>query len=58
MELISIVVVRIISKTTKSLQMTIPLEVVEKFGLKPGDKLAVYIREDEIVMKPLRRSTT
>jgi len=33
-------------------RVVIPKEIREKFGLKPGAKLQVEIRENEIVFKP------
>lgn len=41
-------------------QMTVPIRARKKLGLKHGDHLAVYVRDDELVLRklaPLKRAT-
>ncbi len=36
-------------------QIVIPKEVREMLGMKPGEKLAVIVRNDEVVLRKLER---
>lgn len=43
-------------KVTRNYQVTIPAAIREKLGIKEGDVLEVYLRDDEIVLKKVSAS--
>jgi len=45
----------IVTVSTKG-QIVIPKEVREKFGLRPGTKIDVKLKENEITLKPMREN--
>lgn len=46
---------RYVSKVTRNYQVTIPLEIREKLGIKVGDYIMFEVRGDEIVIKAYKR---
>jgi len=40
-----------VTKVSTKYQVVIPKEVREKLGIKIGDKIAWYLRENEIIIK-------
>jgi len=45
----------IVTVSTKG-QIVIPKEVREKFGLRPGTKIDVKLKGNEIILKPIRKN--
>ncbi|MCD6232446.1 AbrB/MazE/SpoVT family DNA-binding domain-containing protein [Candidatus Aerophobetes bacterium] len=45
----------IVTVSTKG-QIVIPKEVREKFGLRPGTKIDVKLKGNEITLKPIRKN--
>lgn len=43
------------AKLSSKHQITLPVEVVRRLGLEPGDRLAVRVEEDRIVLRPRPR---
>jgi len=39
----------------KRAQITIPIKVRESLGIKEGDILDIQIKDDEIILKPLKQ---
>jgi AbrB family looped-hinge helix DNA binding protein len=44
-----------ISKTSNGLALWIPAKVVDKLGLKPGEKVVLIPREDRVELIPFRK---
>jgi AbrB family looped-hinge helix DNA binding protein len=44
-----------VAKLSSKHQITLPVDVVRRLGLEPGDRLAVGIEEDRIVLRPRPR---
>lgn len=44
---------QIITTMTQRGQVTIPVEVRRKFGLKPGDKVMFTVEDDTVSVKPV-----
>jgi antitoxin ChpS len=43
------------AKLSSKHQITLPVEVVRRLGLEPGDRLAVRVEDDRIVLRPRPR---
>jgi AbrB family looped-hinge helix DNA binding protein len=43
------------AKLSSKHQITLPVDVVRQLGLEPGDRLAVGVEEDRIVLRPRPR---
>jgi AbrB family looped-hinge helix DNA binding protein len=42
------------SRVTAKGQATIPKEIRERLGIKPGDRVAFILRGDEVILRPVR----
>lgn len=43
------------AKISSKHQITLPIEAVRRLGLEPGDRLAVRVEDDRIVLRPQPR---
>ena len=44
-----------IVKVTRKGQTTIPAKIREQLGIKEGDELAVEVRDQQVIFKPIHR---